>query len=598
MSPRFRPITSISLGALGVVPLVALATSLGSSVVPKFVDPLPVFAAMPQAAGGPAGVDYYEIAARPFSQQVLPVKDIYGNPLNATQVFGFGPNGAGTPVCDVVSGPTANCYHYPALTIAATSGQAVQVLWLNQLVDGSGPVTYPQGVRFNQNIHWANPTGQCVEGGASGQGTDCTGGGGLYTGPVPMIVHLHGAAEVSEASDGIPEAWFLPANSPGYVGFGSDYCHVNSAGARDCTPTPGQALFQYNNQQGPTTLFFHDHTLGVTQENIAMGLVGGYVIAGGPLDVPSLPSGAYDIPLVIQDKSFTTDGQLVASEEGNIMVVNGKSWPYLNVEPRRYRFRIIQGGVNQYYHLHFNRGLNFTQVGSDQGYLPNPLVRGTLTIAPGERMSVVVDFTGQQGRSFTLQTDSIPVLRINVNVPLQGTDTTSVPAALPHKTLSGPPATTVANVALFDSLLGTGDPTTAVPMRWDDPTTEFPQIGTVQEWDIYNAASQDSHPIHLHEAQFQVLGRTSLNSSGPCPPPAGCGPRPGESGLKDTVIADQGQVTRILVDFTQVHRGLFAWHCHITPHEDEEMMRPMCIIDPTRPPANPTLDGFAGCPSD
>ncbi len=626
MAAQHRRITTWLSGlVLGALPLAAVATNLSSSVVPKWQDPLPLQPntstgawLMPKSTGGPAGLDYYQIAARPFYQQVLPAKDINGNPLNPTLVFGFGPvgpnitqtNGA-TPVCDVGHTET-NCFHYPAATIVAPSFQSVQVNWLNQIADNNGTGnfrSYPQGAQFDQNFHWANPTGHCVEGGAAGQNTDCTGGGGRYMGPVPMIVHLHGAVGVGAPSDGIPEAWNLPANSPGFVGFGSDYCHVKAGvalnpldhrtavGITDCTHTPGAALFQYPNPQGPTTLFFHDHSLGVTLNNIAMGLVGGYLIKAVPgsfYDVPSLPSldAGYDIPLVIQDKSFTTDGQVLVAEQGNIMVVNGKSWPYLNVQPRKYIFRFIHGGANEYYHLHFSSGVNFTQIAADQGYLPTPQVLSTLTIAPGERQEVVVDFSGLNGRTLTLQTDSIPVLQVRVQTQ-SVVDTASVPATLPHRVIPAVTAQTV-KVSLFDSLLGAGDPSTATPMRWDEPTTESPAAGSVQEWDIYNAASQDSHPMHLHEVAFQVIGRTSISGTGPCA--VLCGPRPGETGLKDTVIADRGMITKVVADFTGSQTGLFAWHCHITPHEDEEMMRPMCIVDKNNLPPNPTLDGLPGCP--
>ena len=328
-----------------------------------------------------------------------------------------------------------------------------------------------------------------------------------------------------------------------------------------------------------------------------MGLVGAYVISGVPPDdvAPGVvPSGDYDIPLLIQDKRFDTNANVLAAEEGNIEVVNGKSWPYLSVEPRKYLFRIVNGGFNSYLHLHFSTAaVNFTQVAGDQSYLPNPQSRSTLLIAPGERVGVIVDFQGVKGRTFTLQTDSVQVLQVRVGQNANG-DTGPVPAALPFQAIPALANAPTVSVALFDSLLGAGDQHTAVPMRWDEPTTEFPATGSIQEWDIYNAASQDSHPIHLHEVAFQVIDRRNLDGS--CVQP--CGPRPGETGLKDTVIADRGQITRVMVDFSYANPGLFAWHCHITPHEDDEMMRPMCIVaDPAHQSANPLLDGFAGCPA-
>ena len=589
---------------LGALPPAALATTLSSSLVPKFVDPLPRVCganktpncAVMTPTSTANNLDHYEIAARPFTQQILPAKDIYGNAFNKTSVFGYGPNIAGTPVCGESGVDPGNCFHFPAASVAAQKDRPVEVNWLNQLVDSAGNfVTYPAGARVQQNIHWANPPGICDDGRHQ---TDCVGRGGTYTGPIPMIPHLHGALHVTSASDGIPEAWYLPAsvNAAAFVASGSDYCH-ETAGARDCTPTPGAAQFRYPNNQPPTTLFFHDHTLGVTMQNIAMGLVGAYVISGVPPDdvAPGVvPSGDYDIPLLIQDKRFDTNANVLAAEEGNIEVVNGKSWPYLSVEPRKYLFRIVNGGFNSYLHLHFSTAaVNFTQVAGDQSYLPNPQSRSTLLIAPGERVGVIVDFQGVKGRTFTLQTDSVQVLQVRVGQNANG-DTGPVPAALPFQAIPALANAPTVSVALFDSLLGAGDQHTAVPMRWDEPTTEFPATGSIQEWDIYNAASQDSHPIHLHEVAFQVIDRRNLDGS--CVQP--CGPRPGETGLKDTVIADRGQITRVRADFRGAMPGLFAWHCHITPHEDDEMMRPMCIVaDPAHQSANPLLDGFAGCPA-
>lgn len=601
---------------LGALPLAALATTLSSSLVPKFVDPLPRLCAgtgttpatLPCFAMTPTSqttLDHYEIAARQFQQQILPAKDTNGYPFKKTTVFGYGPNIAGTtPVCGEAGVNPGSCFHFPAGSIAALQNRSVEVNWFNQLADNDGAgnfVPYPAGARVQQNIHWANPPGICDDG---RQQTDCVGRGGTYMGPIPMIPHLHGALRVNSASDGIPEAWYLPANVPaGFQPHGSDYCQ-ETGGARNlnCSSTPGAAQFLYPNSQPPATLFFHDHTLGVTEQNIAMGLVGAYVIHGVPPDdvAPGVvPSGDYDIPLVIQDKRFDTDANVLVAEEGNIEVVNGKSWPYLSVEPRKYLFRIVNGGFNSYLHLHFSTAaVNFTQVAGEQSYLPNPQARSTLLLAPGERVGVVVDFKGVPGRTFTLQTDSVQVLQVRVGQNANG-DTGPVPPALPAFAFPADPTTTMAptplNVALFDSLLGAGDQHTAVPLRWDDQTTEFPRTNTLQEWDIYNASSQDSHPIHLHEVAFKVLDRRNLDGS--CIAP--CGPRPGETGLKDTVIADRGQITRVMVDFSYANPGLFAWHCHITPHEDDEMMRPMCIIakDPAHQPANPTLDGFAGCPS-
>ncbi len=642
------------------------AQSLSPSAVPKFVDALPRVCGLIttfNGAGDPtclvmshttvAGKDYYEIAERQFLQPVLscsddslPLPSGCSGRLPKTTVWGFGPNTSATDVCG--SSTTKNCFHYPAATIEAAFKKPVQAKWINELKFSNGNfVTYPPTVPVNQGIHWANPPQACER----GRGTDCTGSGGNYFGPVPTVVHLHGISAESE-SDGIPEAWNLPAanNIPaGFAKHGSDFCQVNASGARACAyNNDGAALFQYPNAQFPSTLFFHDHTLGVTEQNVYMGLVGFYLLGGGAptYDVPidcgasntksnpscvtgGLPGGDYEIPLAIQDKSFNTDGSLFFQTSGNIEVVNGKTWPYLNVEPRKYRFRLVNGSDESFFLLGFpdTSRLHFIQIGADGGFLPHPVAVSTLSITPGERADVIVDFSGFRSCvgsacNVTLLNDGQEVMQFKVVIPLKGTDTSVVPTTLPHQNHLSP-GTSTRKVALFDHRLGIFQSGRAVPMKWDDPTTENVMLGpngsaVTELWEIYDL--KDDHPIHLHEVQFEVVNRekiasgevfnctgTATNASGNT---VNCGspPVPGETGFKDTVLAKGGQITRVRVRFgptaldSSPRAGLFAWHCHIIEHEDEEMMRPLCVVDPRNPAPVPGADGIvgntnAGCPS-
>jgi spore coat protein A len=628
--------------------LSAWAQHLNPSSIPKFVDPLPRVCGViptPNCLVMPATtrsntLDTYEVAERQFQQQILP------SAFNTTTVWGFGP--ASEPAS--LAGQPGSLFHTPAATMETTFQRTVQVKWINDLRDSSGNfLTYPAGVTIDAGGHWANPPQRCADGRTA---TDCTGRGGVYSGPVPTTVHLHGISAESE-SDGIPESWVLPAanNIPaGFATHGSDYCQVNTAGARACAyNNDGAQLFQYPNGQYPSTLFFHDHTLGVTLQNVYMGLVGFYVLSGGgPVyDVPSdcgtcgsslsvpggLPGGDYEIPLAIQDKSFNVDGSLRGAEEGDVKVVNGKSWPYLQVEPRKYRFRFVNGQAAAYLGLIFSTGrLKFQQIGADGGFLPQPAVLSKLSFAPGERLDVVVDFSGLKSCAgaacnVTLLDDNASgatrqVMQFRVgNAVTGGTDTSSVPATLPHQAPLAP-ETNVRKVALVGELLGIFQSGTPVAMLWDDPTTENITLGpgntpVVERWDMYNY-SPDSHPMHLHEVQFQVVNReniatgvvfnctgTAVNAAGNtvnCASP----PLPGEAGFKDTVASNVGEITRVRVQFgpnnldTSPRVGLFAWHCHIIPHEDGEMMRPMCIVSPNSTPV--PGDGIVGntnpsCPS-
>jgi FtsP/CotA-like multicopper oxidase with cupredoxin domain len=613
-----------------VLSLPASAQQLNPSAVPKFVDPLPRVCGLIQTphcillatTSTANNIDKYDVAARQFQQQILPAG------FGKTTVWGFGPNTTGTVVCGE-GGVTTNCFHTPAASIKATYHREVRVNWINDLLCHSGDsgcapgafIQYPSGVPVDTEMHWANPPQAC----ANGTGTDCKGLGGNYLGPVPLIVHLHGISAGSE-SDGIPEAWNLPSSSnssiasllaAGYKAHGSDYCQIDAntglraANCPNAYNNDGAALFSYPNTQFASTLFFHDHTLGVTIQNVYMGLVGFYVLGGDAAhDLPSdcgtcgssfsvpggLPGGDYEIPLAIQDKLFNADGSFLLGPEGigNVKVVNGKSWPYLDVEPRKYRFRVVAANATSFIKLILPENLKFKQIGADGGFLPAPKTVSKLVVAPGERADVIVDFSGYNscsgtGCNITLVDDGADddnarqVMQFRVKT-LQAPDTSVVPATLPHRP-DLPTQNRTRQVSLFNDKLGTCDTgcAHAAPLGWDTPVTEIVNAGDTEIWEIYDF--QDSHPIHLHEVDFQVLGRSNFSTPNVVIPPSA-----GETGFKDTVIANGGQITRIKVRFLDSdgnkRQGLFAWHCHIIPHEDDEMMRPMCVVASGQATAN------------
>ena len=619
---------------------IAEAQQLDPTTVPTFVDPLPRVCGLIQTPNCimlattaiANNIDRYDVAARQFQQQILPASAGFGK----TTVWGFGPNTTGTAVCGEGS-PTVmtDCFHSPAASIKANYHREVRVNWINDLLchtwdTGCTPgafIQYPSTVAIDTGAHWANPPQVCDH----GRGTDCTGRGGPYNGPVPLIVHVHGASSASE-SDGIPEAWNLPTSanpaiaqllSAGYKAFGSDYCQINNLTGSRAANCPnaynndGAALFSYPNTQFGSTLFFHDHTLGVTLQNVYMGLVGFYVLGGADPndtthDLPSdcgtcissasvtggLPGGDYEIPLAIQEKIFTTDGSffvLAPDGVGNIKVVNGKSWPYLQVEPRKYRFRLVDGGASGNLQLILSGGLKFTQIGADGGFLPHPVLLNNITIAPGERADVIVDFSPLKSCSGTvcnvILTDGAAngtarrVLQFRVTKPLAGLDTSVVPPDLPHRPDLTNTATRTRPLSLFESGLGTCDTGCATPSPhpWDFPVTEVVNSGDTEIWEIYDYA--DNHPIHLHEVDFEVLNRSKIATPNVLIPPS-----PGELGFKDTVVAKVGQITRIKVQFLDsdgnARSGLFAWHCHVIPHEDDEMMRPLCVVPSGQGTAN------------
>ncbi len=604
--------------------------SLEPTIIPKYVTPLINPPAMPQTLvrGMPRNIDYYEIAVRQFAQHILPAS----MGLPQTTVWSYG--SANHPAT----------FNYPAFTIEANYNKPVRVKWINDLVDGSGNYL-PHLLPVDQTLHWANPPG-----GVAGRDSTPVFGStpGPYTGPVPIVTHLHGGHSAQE-SDGYAEAWYLPAahNIPaGYARVGSwfDFFQSEFQSKYGIAWEPGSATFQYNNDQRAATMWYHDHTLGMTRLNVYAGPAGFYLLRRGPGDLPPavIPGPApgvgadpfgvyYEIPLAIQDRSFNADGSLFYPDSraffdefegpyipdsdvspiwnpeffGNTMVVNGRTWPYLQVEQRRYRFRVLNGCNSRFLILKFDNDLPFWQIGSDGGFLPAPVQLGDLLLGPAERADVIVDFTnvpvGTEINLLNLAPDEpfgggIPgvdfdpadpettgqVMQLRV-IPSPGVDTTRDPARLnlpAFKALGQ--AEQSRQVSLneeestfpgFDgpiaALLGTLDSSgSPVPLFWHDPITENPALNSIEQWEMYNF-TEDAHPMHIHEVQFQVVNREPIDG-GPARPPESW-----ETGYKDTVIAYPGEITRVKALFDLP--GLYVWHCHIVEHEDNEMMRPYFI---------------------
>ncbi len=304
----------------------------------------------------------------------------------------------------------------------------------------------------------------------------------------------------------------------------------------------------------------------------------------------------------------------------NAMVVNGRTWPYLEVEPRRYRLRFLNGCNSRFLILKIvadplatrpaTPALPFWQIGTEGGFLPAPVTLEQLLMGLAERADVIVDFTGLRvgtelylinegpdepfgggtpGTDFAAADPDTTgqVMKFTV-VPPTGMDTSQDPARLTlpaFKPLGA--ATTTRQVSLneeastfrnFDgpvaALLGTldgaGNP---VPRRWEDSVTENPALNALEVWEMHNF-TEDAHPIHIHVVQFQVVDRQPIGGGKVRPPESW------ETGFKDTVIAFPGEITRVKARFDQA--GLFVWHCHILEHEDNEMMRPY-VIGPNPP---------------
>jgi len=628
--------------------------SLAPGDVAKYVLPLVKPPAMPFSKGSNKNRDKYKIAVRQFTQQILSL------PHPMTTVWSYG------------SADFPGTFNYPAFTVEARWNRNTQVLWMNELVDANGNFL-PHLLSVDQTLHWANPPGGMA--GRDMRGFDPT----PYQGPVPFVTHVHGA-HTTEDSDGFAEAWYLPnaLNIPaGYATTGTFYDYFNNKYAHYWAP--GTASFKYMNDQPATTLWYHDHALGMTRLNVYAGPAGFWLIRGGPNDldlgyvapgVGDSPLGEYtEIPIAIQDRSFNVDGSLFYPDNraffeglnvpsmgspyldipfipdtacdglpsdispiwnpeffGNMMVINGFTWPYLEVEQRRYRFRFLNGCNSRFLILKMSNDMPFYQIGAEQGFLPAPVQLNELLMGPAERADVIVDFTdvpvgteiilqnlgpdepfggGMPGVDFDpADPDSTgQVMKFIVKAASNGDPTTPpMDLDLPAAPSLGPADYTRAvslneadsgsvrvsddgsgNIVLDcatgevfgpeSALLGTLNPDgTGNPLLWMDPISENPALGATEMWELHNF-TEDAHPIHIHLVHFEVVGRESFDGS---PSVAGSNdPLPWERGYKDTVIAYPGEITRVkaLYDLP----GFYVWHCHIVEHEDNEMMRPYHI---------------------
>ena len=423
---------------------------------------------------------------------------------------------------------------------------------------------------------------------------------------VRLMTHLHGGF-VAGDSDG------NPAVTPDGFGFGE-------------TQT-----VHYTNQkpQMPASLlWFHDHGLGTTRLNVFAGLAAAYILrdefdTGAEPNPIGIPGGPYEIPLVIQDRQFTPDGTFlyptsdipgavwIGEYFGDVMLVNGKVWPFLEVEPRLYRFRILNGCNARILNLGIG-GARMWQIGAEGGLWDKPVPVTQLVLAPAERADVLVDFSLLAGARLPVKNLNPPrpvstpappltqVMQIRVGRTVSQPGPTSIPTSLPGRAanLPGPVATTryitlneiAAETVNWVLLLNGTD--------FEEPAVEAPRVGTVEDW-VYVNLTGDTHPMHTHLVTFQVVGRTPFDADayqeaygGPNGVPGGVDPTPfatgpmlppdpTERGFKDTVKANPGYFTTVRAKY-DLPTGVttpqtYVYHCHILEHEDNDMMRPFKV---------------------
>ncbi|RKD89083.1 multicopper oxidase family protein [Halopiger aswanensis] len=414
---------------------------------------------------------------------------------------------------------------------------------------------------------------------------------------VRTVPHLHGG-NVESASDGKAQGWFT-----------RDFAETG--------PKFENKDYYYVNDQPPATLWYHDHSVGITRLNVYAGLAGFYLLRSDHERELDLPAGEHEIPLVIQDRSFNEDGSLfypsavsadrggddsypetsiVPEFYGDTPVVNGTAWPRLSVDPESYRFRLLNGSNSRYYTLKLlaydesagetgTDGPSFVQIGNDGGLLSEPVaVDGRLELGAGQRADVVVDFSDYAGETLLLHNDAPSLYRgsledsdetkplpeimlVDVADSTTGDATGSVPDEL--TTLPELPVESVDTHRHLTLAGGTdeygrmkhhlGDQAQPSGYALDDPVTEKPTVGTTEIWSIANNTPM-SHPMHLHLVHFQVLGREPLSDYDPetdgIDPETLEGPEPYELGWNDVVTVDPTEVVHIIVHFGEFE-GLF-----------------------------------------
>lgn len=453
---------------------------------------------------------------------------------------------------------------YPGPTIEVQRGTAVTVSWTNRLPEAH---LLPIDTRL-------------------------TGGDAR----VRSIAHLHGNF-VSGASDGNPYATPPP-----------EYLHGQTQTAH------------YPNEQPATALWYHDHAHGLTRLNVYAGLAGFYLIrdsydTGAEPNPIGIPGGEYEIPLVIQDRSFDQNGQLVHLPPfgvGDTAVVNGAAFPFVNVEPRKYRLRFLNGANHRFLHLELPDGPPFHQIGADGGMFDAPVAMERLLMGPADRADVIVDFAGFEGQKLVLRNVGLPagvvgapapdlpeimLFRVlgagtTVNSPGPATIPTSLPGSLPS---FGQPQR-----ERYLTLEFAGGRFLIDGLRFHDPLNiQVPQ-GDVEDWLMINLTGA-THPMHVHLVEFEIVSRRPFDvaayraaltaaraNNEPNPDPAPYytgGPLPlqtNDVGFKDNVFVNPREVTRIRARY-DLPPGVagtqkYVLHCHLLEHEDDDMMRPFEVV--------------------
>lgn len=339
--------------------------------------------------------------------------------------------------------------------------------------------------------------------------------------------------------------------------------------------------YLYTNKQLPATLWYHDHTMDYTGDQVYAGLAGFYLMSDDYERSLGLPSGDHEIAIVIQDRTFAADGSLVYSDNlmgelGDTILVNGTPYPYFNVGTAKYRIRILNGSNARSYNLTLSNGASFVQIGSDGGLLPAPVNRTSLNIAPAERLDVVIDFgSASVGDQIVLQNTAgsagtSEIMRFDVTYA--ESDNSTVPSTLRAIERLNP-ADAVQTRRWVFSMGGGTFPWVINGQAYDENRVDaFPKLGTTEIWELVNNTGM-MHPVHIHDIMWQIL---DVNGR----PPA-----PEDAGWKDTFKVPPGGTVRVIGRFDDYVGDpneittAYMMHCHILEHEDHAMMTQFIVVE-------------------
>jgi FtsP/CotA-like multicopper oxidase with cupredoxin domain len=374
-------------------------------------------------------------------------------------------------------------------------------------------------------------------------------------------VHLHGSASL-----------------PQYDGYASDVTY------------PGQYKdYRWPNVQDARTLWYHDHGVHHTASNVYMGLVGMYRMHDALEASLPIPKGYYDVPLIINDAMFDDQGQLLYDDHsqsgvfGDVILVNGRPWPVMKVERRKYRFRILNASISRTYRWSLDTGDPLVVIGTDAGLTAKPQPVKSLLHGNAERYEVVIDFAKYKvGRRVTLRntspknnidyTNTNKVMAFDVVAKASSTSNNSMPKTLyadcPTMALTPAEATATRTLALVRQ----GGQWTINGETWADVEASAyrrvmanPGLGDVEVWELHNDSGGWHHPIHIHLIDFRILDR-EFDRNG-----IRVAPHPHELGPKDVVYVGENERVRLIMKFTP-QIGKYMVHCHNLVHEDHDMM--------------------------